>query len=250
MLGRRRPAAAVAAIVIAVGALSGCGSDDAGKDKKKDADAGPSATTSAPAPYLDVPEGVTLTAPGTSLSLGEEATVAFERRQGEIDVLAVAIDRIERTSFRESFSGWNLSDEAAARTPYFVRLTVTNADDTDLGGRGLDGVLWVDDGTTLEAPNSYPSTSLPACSGKALPKTFAPGDAVDLCQVYFVAPSRSLESVLFQPYGGLEPITWSGKASLVSDPSKKQEKKTSKKSGKKPGAAKGEQKKSGSKASR
>lgn len=221
MLSVVRPAATLAATAVALGALAGCGSDDTGKKKEKDADPSQSATTSVSAPYLEVPDGVTLTDPGTGLPLGDQATVAFERRQDEIDVLTISVDRIERTSFRESFAGWNLSDTVAARTPYFVRLKVTNADDVDLGGRTLEGVLWANDGTTLEAPNSYPSTSLPACSGKTLPKTFAPAETVDLCQVYFIAPSRSLENVLFQPYGGLEPITWSGKISKVSDPSKK-----------------------------
>lgn len=218
MLTIRSVAVPVAALV-AVAGLSGCGSDE-----KKDAtSAKPSATatSTAPASYLPVPDGVTLTAPGTQLGLGEEGVVAFERRQGEVGVLAVDVQRIERTSFQKSFPGWNVDAATAARTPYFVRVKVTNVGDVDLGGLRLDSVLWGDDGTTLEAPNYYKPDQLPVCSGEPLPTPFAADATAELCQVYFIAPTRVLENVSFPPFGGLDPVTWSGELSPVQKPGKK-----------------------------
>ena len=229
MLTFRSVAVPAVALAVAVG-LSACGSDGGKGEEKESAKPTPSATSSAPA-YLDAPDGVTLTEPGTALDLGEEGVIAFERRQGTVGVLAVTVERIERTSFQESFVGWNVDDVTAARTPYFVRLKITNVGDVDLGGLRLDNVLWADDGQNLEAPNYYTELQQPLCSGGPLPTAFAKDATVSLCQVYFIAPAHSFESVTFEPPGGLEPVTWSGELSKVTKPGKKG-KKSGKKSGK------------------
>ncbi|HWJ09702.1 MAG TPA: hypothetical protein VNS46_10025 [Nocardioides sp.] len=215
---RSRLLAAGLALTATVG-LAGCGSDKDADDAGRTPSPSPTEATSA-APYLEVPEGVTLTEPGTALALGEEGVIAFERRQDEIGVLAVVVERIERTSFQESFAGWSIDDATAARTPYFVRVTVTNEGDTDLGGLRLDSVLWADDGDNLEAPTYYTAAQLPACHGEALPVPFATDATAVLCQVYFIAPAHQLESVTFPPFGGLEPVTWSGPFSKVTKPPK------------------------------
>ena len=218
MLSLRSVAVPALALAVAAG-LSGCGSDDS-KDAKK-AKPTASATTTAPADYLPVPDDVTLTDPGTALALGAEGVVAFQRRQDEVGVLAVTVERIERTSFQKSFPGWNVDAATAARTPYFVRVRVTNVGDTDLGGLRLDNVLWADDGTNLEAPNYYTADQLPVCSGDPLPAPFAAGASAELCQVYFIAPTHTLENVSFPPFGGLDAVTWSGELSKVKKPGKK-----------------------------
>ncbi|TNM41251.1 hypothetical protein FHP29_09665 [Nocardioides albidus] len=215
MLTFRSVAVPVAALVAVTG-LSGCGSDDKPVKRAEPTEASSSAATD----YLPVPDDVTLTEPGSELGLGEEAVVAFQRRQDEVGVLAVTVERVERTSFQESFPGWNVDAATAARTPYFVRVKVTNVGDVDLGGMRLDNVLWADDGTTLEAPNYYKSDQLPLCSGDPLPAPFAADATAELCQVYFIAPTRTLEQVSFPPYGGLDAITWSGELSPVKKPGK------------------------------
>jgi len=218
VLSVRSVAVSALALVAAAG-LSGCGSDDSA-DGAKQARPRPSATSSAPETYLPVPEDIALTRPGTALKLGEEGVVAFQRRQDEVGVLAVSVDRIEQTSFAESFAGWNVDDVTAARTPYFVRVHLTNLGDVDLGGMRLDSVLWADDGTTLEAPNYYTAEQLPVCPGDPLPTPFATGATAELCQVYFIAPTRALQRVSFPPFGGLDAVTWSGEISTVGEPTK------------------------------
>ncbi len=224
MLSRTRPvsrwiaAPALAGLVLAT--LAGCGSDDAGDED--DARPSAAATTSvAPSDYLEVPAGIALTEPGTALELGEEAVVAYQLRQDDVATVAITVQRIERTTFEKSFPGWNVDAATAARTPYFVRLSVTNLGEEDLGGRRLDSVLWADDGTTLEAANHYDAKQLPVCSGGPLPAAFTAQASAELCQVYFLAPEQELRSISFLPFGGLDAVTWSGDLSPVRKPGKK-----------------------------
>ncbi len=219
MLRSRARLCVAAGLALAVGVgVAGCGSDDGNGARAKPS---PTASSSAPSAYLEVPDDVTLTEPGTALALGDVGTVAFERRQDEVGVLAVSVKRIERTSFAASFKGWNVDDVTAARTPYFVRVKVANAGDTDLGGMRLDNVLWADDGRTREAPNYYTAQQQPLCNGGPLPAAFPAGTTAELCQVYFIAPGQDLEHVSFLPFGGLDAITWSGAVSPVTKPTKK-----------------------------
>lgn len=210
---RIRPVLAAGVALVVASGLAGCGADEKDAAKPK-----PSASTSGTATYLAVPDGVTLTEPGTALTLGQAGVVAFERRQDQVGVLSVVVERIERTSFTESFPGWNVDATTAARTPYFVRVKVTNAGDTDLGGLRLDNVLWADDGTTREAPNYYTAQQQPFCNGGALPTAFPAGTTAQLCQVYFLAPGRTLQHISFLPFGGLDAVTWSGPVGKVTKP--------------------------------
>lgn len=215
MLTVRSAAVGLAGAVLALGGLSACGSDE---KPPKPAATRASASASASS-YLPVPATVSLTEPGTELALGQEGTVAFQRRQGQVGVLAVTVTRIEPTTFKASFRGWRIAPATvASRTPYFVRVKVRNVGELGLAGLRLDGVLYADDGTTLEAPNYYRATQLKSCTGGALPVPFATGATVELCQVYYVTSSRRVESISFQPFGGGEPITWSGPYSKVGKP--------------------------------
>lgn len=211
----------VTAAVLVVGLLAGCGSTDDEPKDKASARPSTSATTETPGPYLEAPVGVTLTEPGTQLDLGEHGVIAFERRQKQVGVLSVTVERIERTSFQESFPNWDVDDVTAARTPYFVRLSVTNVGEIDLGGLQLDNVIWADDGTTLEAPNYYTKEQQPACVGGPLPIAFRTGSTVELCQIYYIAPDHELESISFRPPAGLADVTWVGEFSKVTKPGKK-----------------------------
>ncbi|MFC5730778.1 MULTISPECIES: hypothetical protein [Nocardioides] len=204
---------------------AGCGADDKKADRDESASPSPTSTTTSPAPYLEVAEGVELTEPGTALALGQEAVVAFELRQDVTAALAVTVERIERTSFRESFQGWRIDDVTAARTPHFVRLKVTNVGEGDLGGLLLDDVIWADDGTKLEAPVYYDAKQLPVCAGGPLPKAFASGATAALCQVYFIADGHRLAAVTFHPPADLAAITWTGAFSKVQPPARNPKKK-------------------------
>lgn len=224
MLTRTRSTLGPAVVLGLALGVAGCGSEEKKAGDGETVSPSPTSTTTGPASYLEVPESVVLTEPGTDLALGEEGVIAFLLRQEETAALAVTVDRIERTSFRKSFAGWNVDDATAARTPHFVRVKVTNVGEVDLGGLLLDDVIWAYDGTTLEAPVYYDAKQLPACAGGPLPEPFAAGATAALCQVYFIAPDHKLEAVAFHPPAKLEAITWTGALSKVQPPAKKPKK--------------------------
>lgn len=216
--------------LLALVLLAGCGGGEE-KEKKKDASSPTASATPAETPYLDVPEGVTLTAGGTNLGLGQKAMVAWQPRQKEVAAVELSVVRIERTSFDASFGGWKIDDRTAAMTPYFVRFEVTNATDVNLGGNAVPLYLSDDAGTLVEASTFKGSFRL--CSGGVLPKAFGKAADADLCLVYFVAQGRELTNLTFQLPGDLEPVTWAGEISKKVEPPKPEKKSKKGKAGKK-----------------
>ena len=227
---RSRALAAVGAAVVLAAALTGCGS---GKAKSA-----PSASPSV-APYIAVPDGVTLTDPGTALKLGDHAVIGWHPRQDTVAALDVQVERVERTTFDKSFQGWQISRSLAATTPYFARVEVTNVSDTDLGG--LPVPIWgQQDAGTLVQAQPFDKRTFAPCHPTKTPATFAPGQHVELCFVYLISPGQDLASVAFQPQDdqsqALKPVTWSGtistKVKPPAEPKKHKKSKKSKKSGK------------------
>jgi hypothetical protein len=209
----RRAASSLAAVVLIVagGLLAGC-SDDG----EKDPDAGDSpssspSSTSASAstePSLPVPAGVELTTQGSQLEVGEIATVAYQVRQGVVGVLDIKVTRLEQTTFRKSFEGWDLDPQQKKSNPYFVRATVTNRGDTDLGGRRVP--LYIVDGTnTLVEATSFAS-SFKSCEPGEFPKKYLPGKKMKVCLVFLSPKKGDLTAVSFRPTQEYDPITWTG----------------------------------------
>ncbi|MBB6629389.1 hypothetical protein H5V45_18830 [Nocardioides sp. KIGAM211] len=193
--------------------LTGCsGSDDSPKaDPSTSSSTSASGSTSPSAedsPYLPVPDGVELTPQGSELKVGEKATVAYEPRQDTVGVLDITIDRIEETTFKKSFAGWKLDKATKKTTPYFVRATITNVGDTDLGGR--DVPLYIVDGNnTLIEASAFASTFKPCMPG-TFPKKFKQGKTADVCLVYLSPDHGELTAVSFRPTQDFDPITWEG----------------------------------------
>src|SRR3954466_14747309 len=92
-------------------------------------------STGAPGPTLAVPEGVELSPEGSQLQVGDTATVAYELRQGVVGGLDIKVTRLEKTSFAKCLVGWALDQGQKRANPYFVRATVTNRGEPDLGGK-------------------------------------------------------------------------------------------------------------------
>lgn len=219
----RRLPALVAATALAL-VLAGCG----GGDGDGDGDAprsGVSGTptqvgtsagdeSEAPEPYLPVPDGVELTAPGSDLDLGTPAVVAWRPRQDVVGVLEIDVQRIERTTFKRSFGGWDVRAEVRKKlTPYFVRATVRNVGDTNLTQR-LTPLYAVDSEDTLVEPTRFTEQFKP-CPGGNLPKGFSGGDRTEVCMVYLINDGLELTGVSFRPTQDFDPITWTGDISRV-----------------------------------
>lgn len=198
-------------LLVACLALTGC----AGDDDSAPAAGGSSATVTAPSPsptpYLAVPPGVTLTAPGSTLAVRDRATVAWTlsigKRKGRVGVLGIRVVEIERTTFHASFLGWKLPSGAKkTTTPYFVHAWVQNLGAGNLGGVAVPLLLADGDGPLV--PASDFTVTFKACPGKVLPANFRPGDKARVCLV-FLSPGEGVDvAATFRPAAEFDPISW------------------------------------------
>jgi hypothetical protein len=199
----RRPALLLAVSACIAAMVVGCSDTPSGSDGEESESPAASATDD-----VLVPEGIELTPEGTELSVGDVATVAYEPRQGVVGVLDIKVTRLEKTTFKESFAGWDLEEDTKQATPYFVRATVTNRGETDLGERPVP--LYIVDGNdTLVEATSFSSTFKP-CSPGSFPKKFGPTAEAKVCLVYLSPKKGDLTAVSFRPTPEDLPITWTG----------------------------------------
>jgi hypothetical protein len=210
----KRVGSPAAVVLLAVaGLLAGCSGDD------NDPDGGGSASTSASGSVsesgsesagtsLPVPEGVELSPQGSQLEVGETATVAYELRQGVVGVLDIRVSRLEKTSFKKSFVGWDLDQGQQRSNPYFVRATITNRGDTDLGGKEVP--LYIVDGTNTLVEATTFASAFPPCEPGSFPKKFKPGRKMKVCLVFLSPKKGDLTAVSFRPTQDYDPITWTG----------------------------------------
>ena len=234
MASRLAPLAALALVALVAGVvLVRSGSGSGGSDGS---DSGPSASASVSAPAssaasagtsagpsaapypsgaaTEAAEGTELTDPGAELALGEQATVAWEPRQHSVGVLDLTVTALHRTTFRNSFRGWQLDAKTKSETPYFVEARASNAGRSDLGGLPVPLYGAAASGALIEA-TSFASSFEP-CEPGALPTRFPAGASVDVCLVYLVPDGGTLEGVTFRPTQDFDPITWTGDLTPVS----------------------------------
>ncbi len=215
VLLRVRSAVAAVALVASGGLLAGCSGDDSSSSGTATGDGSgsteasdPTSAAASPSSTLPVPAGVELSPEGGQLQLGETATVAYELRQGVVGVLDIKVTRLEKTSFGKSFVGWDLDQGQKNSNPYFVRATVTNRGDTDLGGKRVP--LYIVDGTnTLVEATTFASSFTP-CQPGEFPKKFGTGRSMKVCLVFLSPKKGDLTAVSFRPTQDFDPITWTG----------------------------------------
>lgn len=205
------------ATVVSVAVLAGCGGGDTDTPPTRTPDATPTTTALPSTPtepvdptaYLPVPDGSTLTVPGTELRFRDAALGAWTPRQDLVGVLRVRVLEVERTTVKRSLAPFTLTRAERTSTPYFVTSRVGNEGDTDLGGR--QAPLYVVDSVGRLLPPTGVDQDFAACPGSRLPAVFAPGDVARSCLIFLVPARATLESVMFRPPEGVVPITWTGK---------------------------------------
>lgn len=210
---------ALACGVLTLG-LAGCSGDSdtpESGDSQSSSESASGSGSAGPGDSLLVPDGVELTDQGSSLELGETATVAYEVRQGVVGVLDLTVTRLEKTSFAESFIGWDLTDETRTAKPYFVRATVANRGETDLGEVRLQPLYIVDGTDTLVESTLFGSTFKP-CNPDSFPAPFPPGASAELCLVYLAPDKGDLVAASFRPTETDVPITWTGEVKQPKPP--------------------------------
>ena len=169
-------------------------------------DAEPEAGTSPSDPPTAAVD-VASTDPGTRLDFGEPATLVWQPAQDLTGVLDLTVDSV--TEQRQSvFDGWARDEAMAAARPYFVRVSLTNTGESDLGGQAVP--LYLRDGTgALGAPWTV-GGDFTACQSGPLPTPFEPGAEADLCLVYLAPDGARIDDMVFEPTEGYDPITWTG----------------------------------------
>ena len=212
-----------AALLLAAALAAGCSSSSS--DDAAPATSGTPSPTASESPYLPVPAGVELTPPGSQLSVGDHAVVAYEPRQDQVGALDIQVTKLEKTSI-DDFSAWQLSDDQKKSTPYYVRATIENVGETDLGGRPVP-LYVVNDQNVLLEPTPFAS-SFDACPSTPFPDTFKPGDDAKVCLVYLAPNHGQLVSVSFRPEETFNPITWTGDVVKYQPPKPKKSEKPKK----------------------
>ena len=161
-------------------ASSGCGSENS-KPKA-------SAT-----PDVDLPAGVSLTAPSTKLKVGQEGTFVYEVGGGASSAVTATVEKVAKGSIKEDFKFFTLDAESKSATPYYVEIAVTNHGPAGLGDAPAPFVIH-DDQNSVAAPNAITGTFKP-CPNRTLPASLLPGKSADICLVFLLPAGRKLVSI-------------------------------------------------------
>lgn len=201
--------ALAASALLAAGVLTGCsGGADPGTTKTHTPTATP--TTAYP---TGAPTGTVLTDPGSVLAFGAPATVTWHPREGVVGTARIVVDKVERTTFKQSFRDWRVDSTMKSYTPYFVHARVTNLGPSALGGVPvpLYGESAADE---LVEAAVFKETFKP-CHPSVLPTPFAAGESASACLVYLVPNKGALVGAGFRPIQEFDPIVWKGAVATV-----------------------------------
>ncbi len=163
----------------------------------------PPSTTSSVA----APKGVTVTPQGTSLKLGQAATVAWQPDQKTVGAVQMAVRKQVQVPI-STFRDFRLDGATRRSTPYFVYVSVKNVGPSDLGQVPVPLYLLDHRHTLLQA--STFQAQFPACPSRPLPKKFKKGSHATVCLVYFVPKHGKLVAMSFRPTEDYDAITWHG----------------------------------------
>lgn len=154
---------------------------------------------------FDVPAGVTLTQPGTSLALGKPATVVLDLGDGAASAVTVIVDEVRKGTLKD-FRFFSLDEQSSTATPYYVDLTVRNDGPAGLGGSSLPVLAH------SSAETVYPASELVGdfepCPSSALPGRFLSGASATLCFIYLVPKGETLRTIDLQPSDASSAVRW------------------------------------------
>jgi len=208
-------------LVAATLALTACGGNDNGGSpgptgSTSSATGSPTAPASSPtldasaqaAAYgVEIPAGLVLTAPGSTLAIGGAASIAWAPRKGAVDALKITVSRVRQGTIKD-FAGFTINEPTKASTPFYVDATVTNTGSAPLTSTEVP-LYVVDAHDTLLGPNAFGGT-FQACHPNVLPTKLAAGKSAKVCLVYLAPDHGTFVAVSFRPSQEFNPITWTG----------------------------------------
>jgi hypothetical protein len=182
---------AAVGLLLALAACTGSESGDAAGDPKA-------------APGFAVPQGISLSDPGTERKLGQSLTVGYPAADDEAGTaLALGVTTVAKAPKRHL----SLYRVPAGMQPYYVRVMVGNRGPAAASfPAGVPWWLHVA-GDVLVPPTAAPrglARCVPPRVGKALPA----GSTVKGCLLFFVPRGTAVESVDFQPAGVETAVRW------------------------------------------
>lgn len=155
-----------------------------------------------------------ITPPGTELRLGEEAYVPMRftyhgrERDGIVAITVTAIEPGDQDLFDSEV------ENATGYAPYYVRATVENVSDEDLGDAVIGSLGVVRDGAAPDAVLFDPNFLDPGmgdCRTNGFPSRAGIGTIIETCDVDVMHRSRTPDAARWQRYGTpyqSEPIIW------------------------------------------
>jgi hypothetical protein len=153
-------------------------------------------------------EGVTLTAQGSRLRLGQSARVSWEPDQHTVGVLGLQVTSVQRVPI-SAFSDWRLDRATRRSTPYYVHVAVRNLGHSNLSGQPVPLYL-LDRRDVLHQASTFQAQYRP-CPSRPLPRKFTHGKRTTACLVYFVPDHGGLAAISFRPSQDFDAITWRGR---------------------------------------
>ncbi|CAN5374604.1 hypothetical protein BH11ACT8_BH11ACT8_32050 [soil metagenome] len=168
----------VAPLVVACALLAGCG-DSTGTD-----------STGTDDPTSGAPSVAGLTPPGTSLTLGDTATVSVVRGQeGDPDLGADGGKGVIDLTVTDIEEGDPADLGGLDGTPYYVRMKAT-AVSGDVYGFFVEALVGAWAGEEQVAPIATPLT-VGTCTRAYFDLNAAPGTAIDTCATFVVDPGAA-----------------------------------------------------------
>lgn len=208
-----RPVLALATALAVVVLVAGCG----GTTPKK---AGPTTDANAQTD-VPVPTGVKLTAYGSELKFGQPALVAYAPNPERKSILQITVTSATQGSIAD-LTGYTLDERTRASTPFYIRVTVKNIGDGDVGRTKIPLYL-VDKGPpeTLSVRASSFNNTFAKCPSTPFPTTFAPQAQLSTCLVYLAPDHGSMSGVSYRDADSEgAPIVWTGTVTTPKAPVK------------------------------
>jgi hypothetical protein len=186
---------AIGVVAALLALVTACGGDDPAPKPRTDVPKG-----------FDGPAGVTITQGGSTLELGEAASVVYQVEEGAASAVNVTGNAVRKGDIKKDFTFFSLDRKAKTSTPYYVRLTVENNGPTGLGGVTIP-VLAHTDSNTVFPPSELVGTFKP-CPNAALPESFLESSKADLCLVFLLPKGEKLRTVDLQTGKEADAIHW------------------------------------------
>lgn len=211
-MSHRKIVLAVSAVCAAL-ALAGCGSsvsgEPAGAGQEKPAEP-VAASTPAPTSPGKSGGGGKLTPTGTTLKVGQTATVEYETKSLAKETTRLAITaKSVRTGRIADLKDFNLDAQTKVSEPFYVTMTFKNVGPRPMEPGGIFGLVNAHNTDGDELNRLSLIGEFKPCEGTP-PKTLKVGASYTECDVYVAPAGQDVGKVVFGHFVGTEEteITW------------------------------------------